>query len=60
MAENLLKLELGTGEEKNECKSEQEKLLNLINTTLRKARQMSYSKGPLIFVKIDKKYFALS
>lgn len=59
MAENLLKLELGACEEKNGSRSEPEKLLNLINTTLRKARQLSYSKGPLIFVKIDRKYFAL-
>jgi len=59
MAENLLKLELGACEEKNGWRSEPEKLLNLINTTLRKARQLSYSKGPLIFVKIDRKYFAL-
>jgi hypothetical protein len=57
MAENLLKLELGSHGER--CwSSEQEKLLNVVNTTLRKARQLSHSRGPLIFVKIDKKYFA--
>ncbi|MCK4478599.1 hypothetical protein KAU88_08765 [Candidatus Bathyarchaeota archaeon] len=59
MAENLLKLELGACEKKQGWRSEQEKLLNILNTTLRKARQLSHSKGPLIFVKIDKKYFAL-
>ena len=59
MAENLLKLELGASKEKHNWRSEPEKLLNIVNTTLRKARQLSYSKGPLIFVKIDKKYFAL-
>jgi hypothetical protein len=58
MAENLLKLELGAHEEKQHWTSEQERLLNLVNVTLRKARQLSYSKGPLIFVRIDKKYFA--
>jgi hypothetical protein len=58
MAENLLKLELGAQKEKHEWQNEQERLLNLVNTTLRKARQLSHSKGPLIFVKIDKKYFA--
>jgi len=59
MAENLLKLELGSNEEKHTLSSsEPERLLNVVNTTLRKARQLSYSKGPLIFVKIDKKYFA--
>lgn len=58
MAENLLKLELGGHEENQHWASEQERLLNLVNITLRKARQLSYSKGPLIFVKLDKKYFA--
>lgn len=60
MAENLLKLELGANEEKHKWRSEQEKLLNVVNLTLRKARQLSYSKGPLIFVKVDKKYFAFN
>jgi hypothetical protein len=59
MAENLLKLELGACEERPSWKNDDEKLLNMVNATLRKARQMSHSKGPLIFVKIDRKYFAL-
>lgn len=59
MAENILKLELGSFKEKSCWNNEQEKVLSIVNTTLRKARQLSYSKGPLIFVKIDKKYFAL-
>ena len=59
MAENLLKLELGASEERSSWRSEQEKLISVVNTTLSKARQLSYSKGPLIFVRIDKKYFAL-
>ena len=59
MAENLLKLELGAIEERSSCVGEEEKLLGVVNNSLRKARQMSYSKGPLIFVKIDRKYFAL-
>lgn len=59
MSENLLKLELGTQKTNHKWRSEQERILNIMNSTLRKARQLSYSKGPLIFVKIDKKYFAL-
>lgn len=59
MAENLLKLELEAHKETRKWRSEQENLLQLVNTALRKARELSYSKGPLIFVKIDKKYFAL-
>ncbi len=58
MAENLLKLELGTSET-NHWRNDQERILDVVNVTLRKARQLSYSKGPLIFVRIDKKYFAL-
>ena len=59
MAENLLKLEIGASEGKNCWKNDKEKIINTLNVTLRKARQLSYSKGPLIFVKIDRKYFAL-
>lgn len=58
MAENLLKLELGTSKT-NHWTNDQERILEVVNVTLRKARQLSYSKGPLIFVRIDKKYFAL-
>lgn len=59
MAENLLKLELGVHGVKHKWRSEQEKIINIVNTTLHKARQLSNSKGPLIFVRIDKKYFAI-
>ena len=58
MAENLLKLELGASEKHN-WNTQLERILNVVNTTLRKARRLSYSKGPLIFVKIDKRYFML-
>jgi hypothetical protein len=59
MAENLLKLEIGAFNRKYAKQGEPARLVNLVNNTLRKAREMSYSKGPLIFVKVDKKYFAL-
>lgn len=59
MAENLLKLELGVHDGEDRWRSEQEKLINIVNTTLHKARQLSNSKGPLIFVRIDKKYFTI-
>jgi hypothetical protein len=55
LAENLLKMELG--EEKREYKSEKERVVNVINDTLRKARELTQSKGPLIFVKVDKGYY---
>ena len=56
LAENLLKMELGD-EKKRQYRSEQEQLLNVVNDTLRKAKELAQSKGPLIFVKVDKGYY---
>ena len=56
LAENIIKMELG---EKNpKSSNEREQMLNLLNVSLRKAREMALSKGPLIFVKIDKGYYS--
>jgi hypothetical protein len=55
LAENLLKMELG--EEKRDYASDEERILNVVNDTLRKARELTQSKGPLIFVKVDKGYY---
>lgn len=55
LAENLLKMELG--ENKRKYATEKEQKLNLINNTLRRARELTRSKGPLIFVRIDKGYY---
>jgi uncharacterized protein (DUF2384 family) len=56
LAENLLKMELG---EKKKCHfSDGEYALNVVNNALRKARELALSKGPLIFVKVDKGYYA--
>jgi hypothetical protein len=55
LTENLLKMELG---EKNiQDLDEKERVMTTLNNALRKAREMSLSKGPLIFVKIDKGYY---
>jgi len=55
LAENLLKMELG---EKNLLTlSDRERLFTTLNNALRKAREMAQSRGPLIFVKIDKGYY---
>lgn len=55
LAENLLKMELG---EKNlENASDRDRLFITLNCALRKAREMAQSRGPLIFVKIDKGYY---
>ena len=55
LAENLLKMELG---EKNlQNVSDKERVFVTLNNALRKAREMAQSKGPLIFVKVDKGYY---
>jgi hypothetical protein len=55
LAENLLKMELG--EKTNEYPNEEKQVFNVVNNTLKKARELARSKGPLIFVKIDKGYY---
>ena len=58
LAENLLKMELGGSKKK--YSNDEELVLNVVNSTLRKARELSQSRGPLIFVKIDKGYYEYS
>jgi hypothetical protein len=58
LAENLIKMELG--EEKRDYANDEERILNVVNDTLRKARELTQSKGPLIFVKVDKGYYQSS
>ena len=55
LAENLIKMELG---EEKDYESDEERIVNVVNDTLRKAREMAQSKGPLIFVKVDKGYYS--
>jgi hypothetical protein len=55
LAENLIKMELG--EENKDYGSDEEQIMNVVNDTLRKARELTQSKGPLIFVKVDKGYY---
>ncbi len=55
LSENLIKMELGDKTVHN--MSERERVLIVLNNALRKGREMSFSKGPLIFVKIDKGYY---
>ena len=58
LAENLLKMELG--EKSREYLNEEEQAMDVINNALRKARELSRNKGPLIYVKIDKGYYGSS
>ena len=55
LSENLLKMELG--EKRVQDISDSERVFIVLNEALRKAREMAQSKGPLIFVKIDKGYY---
>jgi hypothetical protein len=55
LSENLLKMELG--EKRVQYLSDKERVLIAVNNALRKGRDMAQSKGPLIFVKIDKGYY---
>ena len=55
LSENLLKMELG--EKRVQYLNSKEQVFTIVNNALRKARDMAQSKGPLIFVKIDKGYY---
>ena len=55
LSENLLKMELG--EKRLQYLSEKERVFCAVNNALRRGRDMAQSKGPLIFVKIDKGYY---
>jgi hypothetical protein len=55
LSENLLKMELG--EKRNQRLNNKEQVLTVVNNALRKAKELAQSKGPLIFVKIDKGYY---
>ena len=61
LAENIIKTELGSTAEKAKLRlNDKETILNVLTNTLRKAREISRSKGPLIFVRIDKSFFNLA
>ena len=55
LAENLLKLELGEKSVRN--LEDKQRVFATLNNTLRRAREMAQSRGPLIFVKVDKGYY---
>lgn len=55
LAENLLKMELG--QNKEGYTNQEEQVMNVVNSALRKSRKLARSSGPLIFVKVDKGYY---
>jgi hypothetical protein len=56
LAENILKMELGKAT--NFDVNDKQQLLSVLNNSLRRAREMTQGCGPLIYVKIDKQYYA--
>jgi hypothetical protein len=58
LAENLLKMELGRNKKK--YSNQEEQLMNSVNNALRKSRKLARSRGPLIFVKVDKGYYTMA
>jgi uncharacterized protein YuzE len=55
LSEHLLKMELG--EKRNQFLADKDRIFSTVNNTLRRAREMAQSRGPLIFVKVDKGYY---
>jgi hypothetical protein len=55
LSENLLKMELG--DKRSKDFSDRDRVFFVVNNSLRKARDMAQSRGPLIFVKVDKGYY---
>jgi hypothetical protein len=56
LAENILKTELGKN---HTCDTaDKEQTLVILNNALRRAREMTQGTGPLIYVKIDKRYYS--
>ena len=55
LAENLLKMELGENAGKYMCG--REGIVNVVNNVLRKARRLARSRGPLIFVRMDRGFY---
>jgi hypothetical protein len=45
------------GNEKKTYKNDEEQVMTVVNNALTKARELTQSKGPLIFVKVDKGYY---
>jgi len=56
IAESLLKGELKR--KRTRTLNDKKHILKIVNNVLRRAREISQSKGPLIFVKIDKNYYS--
>ena len=56
LAEYLLKMELG--KKNSQDINDKEQVLGVLNGALRRVREMALDVGPLLFVKVDRGYFA--
>ena len=54
LTENILKKELSR---RYKCETNDEQIVNIINNSFRKAKELASKIGPLIFVKIDHEYY---
>lgn len=57
LAENMLKIELGLSVERKVDVNNYESLLKIVNKVLREVREISRSRGPLILLRVDKRFF---
>lgn len=56
LSENLLKMALSRKHVRR--LNDKERVFSIVNNALRRARHMAHSKGPFIFVKVDKGYYS--
>ena len=59
LAESMLKIEIGMGAEKSIGMEGYERILGVTNKVLRKARESARGKGPLLYIRIGKRFFQL-
>lgn len=59
LAEDLLKMELGLYTDKKLYAEGRERLLAAVNNVLRKVKKMARSRGPLVFIRLDRRFFRL-
>jgi hypothetical protein len=59
IAKSMLKIEIGLSINRKISVETREQILNIVNKVLRKAREASNSKGPLIYIRVGKRFFQL-
>jgi len=59
LAEDMLRMELGLCIERGLYAEGNERILAVVNNVLRKVKKMARSQGPLIFIRLDRRFFQL-